>query len=117
MTNAAQAASWAYVTYDSGTRANWYIDKSDVHYKGNLLCFTAQAVHDNVNANGYKAMIALYEVEGGNPARARVVAIAFLDGVGNILNFAEEPDSDQWIDIPPGTIGYEVTNYAVQYAR
>jgi hypothetical protein len=117
LTNVTQAASWTYVMQDPNTGANWFIDKSNVGYERGLLCFSAQAVFDNANSNGYKSLIADYEVQSGRPAKARAVAIVFLDGASNIINSAEDPDSDQWYDIPPGTVGYEMMKYAEKYAK
>lgn len=111
------AESWAYVTRESTVGVNWYIDKSDIYYKNGRLCFTTHAIYDNVNTNGYKSIFSEYEVESGKPARARVVAIAFVDSYGNIIDSAEDPESDQWVDIPPGTVGYELMTYAKKYAR
>ena len=39
------------------------------------------------------------------------------NGTGNIINSVEDPDSDQWVEIPAGTIGYEVMKYAEKYAQ
>jgi hypothetical protein len=112
-----EAASWVYVMRDPNVGANWYIDKDSVEYDRGFLCFSAQVIYDNANTNGYKTMAADYEVKAGSPSIARAVALVFIDGVGNIIDSAEDPDSDQWYDIPSGSIGYELMKYAERYVK
>lgn len=110
-----EAATWVSVTRDAANNSSWFIDASNVRYERGLLCYTAQGVYDNVAQNGYKTLIGAYEVQEGNPSYARVVGIIFLDGTGNIIDQEEDPDSEQWVELTRGSIGYELTRYAKKY--